>query len=61
MRPDADGPSWRTREKRREKDIKFLEWLRTATKKEIAEMMKLKLPDWRQVALRRALKREVMK
>jgi hypothetical protein len=61
MRADADGPSWRTRQKRRERDIEFLAWLRTATKRELAVMMNAKLPDWRAVAVRRALKRALLK
>lgn len=50
-------PGWRTREKRREKDIAFLEWLRTASKLEVAQALRGTLPEWRRVALRRALKR----
>lgn len=58
---DEDKPGWRTRVKRRQQDIDFLAWLKTAMKQEILAMMKLILPEWREIALKRALKRELMK
>jgi hypothetical protein len=63
VRADADGASWRTRQRRREADIAFLEKLRTATLDEVRELERnhagKKAPQWKKVAIERAFRRLV--
>jgi hypothetical protein len=55
VRADADKPGWRTREKRRAKDLAFLEWLKIATMPELTSALRGTLPEWRRVAIQRRL------
>lgn len=55
----ADGVGWRTRERRRHDDLRFLEKLRTATDAQLDRMHweGVRLPRWRQIAIDRAIAR----
>jgi hypothetical protein len=58
---DRDGAGWRTIQRRRDRDLRFLEKVRACTT--IDEVTALRreqskpIPEWRYVALMRALKR----
>lgn len=57
---DADGPTWRQRQRRRESDLAFLERLRGATVDELEQLEREHMtgPEWRRVAVERAIKRQ---
>lgn len=54
---DEDFPSGSRSESRRQHDLEFLSWLKTATIKDIHSSLDKRLPRWRRVALQRALRR----
>lgn len=59
---DADRASYRTVQRRREEDLEFLAWLRTAALEELDrkcwETARTKsFPQWKRVALARAIAR----
>lgn len=51
---DADNPSVKTIQSRRESDIRFLEWVRAASHDELADALE-HAKGWRHVAISRML------
>jgi hypothetical protein len=58
-RADADRPSRRTQERRRQRDLEFLEVLKKANAEELDRMVweSKRWPKWRRVAVARAVAR----
>lgn len=58
---DADRPSYRTEQRRREKDLAFLERVRAASLEELAQMRRehagKSAPQWKVIAIERAIAR----
>jgi hypothetical protein len=52
---DADHPTAAQLERRRQSDLEFLAWVRTATKEELRFAAETRLPRWRLAAVRRQL------
>jgi hypothetical protein len=56
-RADADGASYRTVSNRRESDLAFLTWVRTVEMAELVAALRTRQPEWRVVAIQRAIRR----
>lgn len=57
MTADADSPSWRQLQRRRQADRDFLARLHYATRAELRLLAVMPMPAWRRVAVERALGR----
>lgn len=57
MMADADHPTWKRIENRRQRDIDFLAWVKSATLDELlAEFPNHRERSWQQVAITRRIK-----
>jgi len=53
---DSDKPSWKTQERRRQKDIQFLSWVKSASLEELQnKLTSYKKGSWQFVALTRRI------
>lgn len=58
---DADNPTWKQLERRRQRDIDFLAWVKSATLDELqGKLSDYKEGSWQYVALTRRIKMKVV-